>query len=131
MARASAQPAAAEPSPHRAADTRGRWAEALAEQALTAAGWSVLARRFRSPAGEIDLIARKAGLVAFVEVKCRRTGAEAAFALTERQRRRIIGAAEHWLAEHPSAGPDGLRFDVLLVDRSGNVRRVADAFRMD
>jgi putative endonuclease len=64
-------------------------------------------------------------------VKCRRTAAEAAFSVTDRQRRRIAAAAEAWLAANPDAAPDGVRFDLLLVDGAGRVRRVADAFRVE
>ncbi|MGG5808240.1 YraN family protein [Falsiroseomonas sp. CW058] len=112
-----------------AAEGRGRQAEARAAAALEAEGWTVLARRVRTGAGEIDLVAERAGLLAFVEVKARPTLAEAAFALRPAQRRRLVGAAGAWLAAHPGRGAAGIRFDVLLVDGAGQVRRIADAFR--
>jgi putative endonuclease len=114
-----------------AAERRGRAAEARAAAALEQAGWRILGRRVRTPLGELDLIAERQGLVAFLEVKQRRTAAEAAFSVTERQRRRIVAAAEAWLAAHPDAAPEGVRFDVLAVDAAGHVRRIADAFRAD
>ena len=111
------------------AEARGRSAESAAASALEADGWVVLARRARSPAGELDLVAEKNGLLAFVEVKARHTLADAARALSPRQRVRLLGAAEAWLAANTSHGAAGMRFDVLLVDPAGRVRRIADAFR--
>ena len=113
------------------ADAAGRRAEEAAEAALAAAGWAVLARRARTEAGEIDLVAEREGLLAFVEVKARPSLAEAAFALSPRQRARLIAAAECWLAENPGHGAAGIRFDVLLVAADGTVRRIADAFRVE
>jgi putative endonuclease len=107
----------------------GLAAEAAAEAALAGDGWTILGRRLRTPAGEIDLVAERAGLVAFIEVKSRPTLAEAAFALTPRQQARLLAAAEILLAAHPDWGREGARFDLLLVDPQGRVRRIADAFR--
>ncbi len=115
---------------HRAHRT-GLVAEALAEAALRRDGWEVLARRLRTPAGEIDLVARRDGLTAFIEVKARPSLAEAAAALGPRQRARLLAGAEAALAENPAWGAGGVRFDVLLVDGDGRVRRVADAFRAE
>jgi putative endonuclease len=106
-------------------------AEALACAALERDGWTVLARRVRTAAGEVDAIAERDGLVAFVEVKRRPTLASAASALTPRQRVRLMAAAEILLAEHPAWGSAGVRFDVLVVDAAGAVRRIADAFRQE
>ena len=105
-------------------------AEALAAAALRAGGWTVLAMRARTPAGEIDLIAEREGLLAFVEVKARPSLAEAAFALGPRQRARLVAAAECWLAVNPGHGVAGMRFDVVIVAADGTARRIADAFRV-
>ena len=110
------------------AEAAGRAAEALAEAALT--GWTVLGRRVRTPAGELDLVAERDGLLAFIEVKARPSLREAAFALQPRQRARLVGAAECWLAANPGHGTAGMRFDVMLVAADGTVRRIADAFRV-
>lgn len=112
----------------RAAERRGLDAEARAAQALEARGWTILARRVRTALGELDLVAERQGLLAFVEVKARPQLAEAAAALSPRQQARIMAAAELWLADHPGHGTGGIRFDVLLVAPEG-IRRVADAFR--
>ena len=106
-------------------------AEAAACAALERDGWTLRARRLRTKAGEIDLIAEKGGVLALVEVKARPTLSEAAGALSARQRKRLIAAAEIVLAEHPDWGAAGVRFDVLLVDAGGSVRRIADAFRLE
>ncbi len=70
----------------RRAYATGQDAETLAAAALTAEGWQILAQRCRTEAGEIDLIAEREGLLAFIEVKARPSLAEAAFALGPRQR---------------------------------------------
>lgn len=98
--------------------------------ALSRDGWAVLGRRVRTPAGELDQVAEKSGLLAFIEVKARPSLTEAAFALGSRQRARLLAAAECWLAENPGHGAAGMRFDVLLVAADGTVRRIADAFRI-
>lgn len=132
MSTSSPPPTATEARGRRhAAELRGRDAEALAAAALERAGWRILGRRVRTPLGELDLIAEQGGLVAVIEVKRRTTAAEAAFSVTERQRRRIVAAAEAWLGAHTDAAPEGVRFDVLLVDATGRVRRIPDAFRAD
>ena len=113
----------------RTAQARGVAAEAACVAALAQDGWTVLARRLRTAAGEIDVVAERAGLLAFIEVKARTDLATAAWALGPRQRARLLAAAEIALAEHPDWGRAGVRFDVLLVDQAGRVRRIADAFR--
>lgn len=115
----------------RSAHTRGHDAEARAEAALALDGWQVLARRLRTPAGEIDLIADRDGITAVIEVKCRPTHTAAAFALQPKQQRRLVAAAEIALADHPGWGRAGVRFDMMLVDAAGVVRRIADAFRAE
>jgi putative endonuclease len=113
----------------RAAQARGVVAERAARAALERDGWHILGERVRTPAGEIDIVAERAGLVSFVEVKARPTLYEAAFALTERQQRRLLAAGEILLAENPYWGCNGARHDLLLVDAALRVRRIRDAFR--
>ena len=91
----------------------------------------MLARRFRTEAGEIDIIAAQPDLLAIIEVKARRTLADAALALTPRQRDRLLAAAEIVLAEHPDWARPGMRFDLIVVDAAGSIRRIADAFRLE
>ncbi|WP_458096904.1 YraN family protein [Roseomonas sp. WA12] len=113
----------------RAAERRGVDAESRAAEALEARGWTVLARRVRTPSGELDLVAERSGLLAFVEVKARATLTEAAFSVSPRQAARIMAAAEVWMAGNPGHGTAGVRFDVILVAPEG-MRRIADAFRV-
>ena len=114
-----------------ASQAGGLAAETIAARVLEAEGWAILARRLRTAAGEVDLVAEREGLLAIVEVKRRASLAEAAFALSARQRARLLAAAEIILAEHPGWGREGVRFDLLLVDGQGAVRRIADAFRRE
>ncbi|WP_431281244.1 YraN family protein [Humitalea sp. 24SJ18S-53] len=122
---------AATPAVRAAAEARGRAAEDRAAAALVADGFVVLARRCRTPAGELDLVAARDGLLAFCEVKARKTLTEAAFSLAPRQQARLLAAGEWWLGQNPGQGAAGVRFDVLLVDVAGRVRRVVDAFRLE
>ena len=117
--------------PAQTAYATGVAAEDAACAALRHDGWTILARRLRTPAGEIDAVAEKAGLLAIIEVKSRPSLAAAASALTPRQQARLIGACDIILAQHPEWGHDGVRFDLLLVDPQGRVRRIIDAFRQD
>jgi len=97
------------------AEKRGRRAETLAVWYLRLKGYRILSRRYRTPVGEIDLIARRAGLLAFIEVKARTTHSEAAHSVSRRQQQRIGRAAEHFLAEHPALQNLNSRFDAILV----------------
>lgn len=112
-----------------ASEARGRGAEAHAAAALAAEGFREIARRVRTGAGEIDLVVEREGLLVFVEVKARATLNDAAFALGPRQQARLLAAGEAWMAANPGHGAAGVRFDLLLVDGEGRVRRIADAFR--
>ena len=103
-------------APERIAAFRtGLSAESRCAAWLIAKGYRILARRFRSRVGEIDIIARRRGVTAFVEVKARATLDEAAEAITQFQQNRIVAAAEAWLARHPQYANDELRFDAMLI----------------
>jgi len=92
-----------QPRPERQAAFRvGISAESRAAALLVAKGFRILARRWRSPLGEIDIVARRRRLLVFVEVKARPTIDEAAEPVNVRQRRRIAAAAEIWLAAKPT-----------------------------
>jgi putative endonuclease len=106
-------------------------AEDAACAALVKDGFSILARRRRTKAGEIDVVAERDGLLVFVEVKCRADLTRAAYALGSRQQARLLAAGEILMAENPAWGRAGARFDVLLVDGGGRVRRIADALRQE
>jgi putative endonuclease len=116
-------------APERVAAFRtGLSAESRAAAYLMAKGYRILARRFRTPHGEIDLVARRRNLIAFVEVKARATLDEAAFAVTPRQQLRIINAAQAWLAAHPEHAEFELRFDAILIAPRHLPRHVLAAF---
>ena len=117
------------PRPERQVAFRlGISAESRAAAFLIAKGFRILARRFRSPAGEIDIVARRRQLLIFVEVKARAGLDEAAEAVTPRQRARIAAAAEAWLALHGSDGFQDIRFDAVLVAPGKLPRHIAGAF---
>lgn len=93
----------------------GRLAEHCAAVALMARGYRILARRHRTPYGEIDIIAARGRRIAFVEVKQRPTWADAVVALEGGQARRIADAAEHWIARRPRYRDHDHGFDAVLV----------------
>lgn len=104
------------PAPARArAFALGLSAESRAAALLIAKGFRILARRWRCGVGEIDIVARRRKLLVFVEVKARARAEAAAEAVTERQKRRIIAAAQAWLAAHPDDAACDIRFDAILV----------------
>ena len=116
-------------APERVAAFRtGISAEGRAAAFLMAKGYRILAKRFRTPYGEIDIIARKRNLLAFVEVKARASLDDAAYAVTPRQQRRIIDAAQAWLMTHPEHAEFELRFDAILVAPRSLPRHLVAAF---
>lgn len=117
------------PRPERLAAFRtGLSAETRAAAFLLAKGYLILARRWKSPAGEIDLVARRRQLLIFVEVKARAKLDDAAESITPRQRGRIAAAAEIWLAQHPDAAIEDIRFDAILVAPGKLPRHIPAAF---
>jgi putative endonuclease len=109
----------------------GVHAERLASAALERDGFEILACRRRTPFGEIDIIASNEDLLCFVEVKHRPTLADAAVALTPRQARRLYQAADFLLQTETTWARSAIRFDLIVVDRSGDMRRVKDVLRAD
>ena len=103
-------------------------AESRAAAYLVAKGYRILARRWRCALGEIDIVAARRHTLIFVEVKARATLAEAAESVTPRQRQRIAGAAEVWLAQNPQVAFQDARFDVVLVAPGKIPRHIAGAF---
>jgi putative endonuclease len=91
---------------------RGEW---LAAAALMAKGFRIIARRYKTPLGEIDLIARRGDLVLMVEVKARRTLLAAMEAISGTAERRIEGAADLWLSRQRDDGRLSVRFDMVAI----------------
>ena len=106
----------------------GRLAETLCVWSLWLRGYRVLARRFDARVGEIDIVARRGGTLAVIEVKARRRGDDHE-TLTARQRARIERAAEAFRARRPQHAGLDVRFDLMLVQPWRLPRHVADAWR--
>lgn len=107
----------------------GHLAESLSVWRLRLCGWRILARRFKAPGGEIDIIARRGRLLAMIEVKGRGELDSALESLTRRQRERIERAASIFLARNPKFATLSVRFDVMLVVPWRWPRHLADAWR--
>jgi putative endonuclease len=106
----------------------GLSAESRAAMFLIAKGYRIVARRWKTPFGEIDIVARRRSALVFVEVKARERADEAAEAVTARGKQRIVAAAELWLAHNPDDARRDIRFDVMLVTPGQIPRHVANAF---
>ncbi|MBR0824849.1 YraN family protein [Bradyrhizobium manausense] len=116
-------------SPERVAAFRtGLSAESRAAAYLMAKGYRILAKRYRTPHGEIDIVARRRNLIAFIEVKARASLDDAAYAVTPRQQQRIVNAAQGWLVTHPEHAEFELRFDAMLIAPRRLPRHVLAAF---
>ena len=103
-------------SVRRRAHRYGLRAEFAAMTLLTLKGYRVLARRYRTPAGEIDLVVKRGATIAFVEVKARASLTQARLALNPAGERRIEAAADIWAGRHlDTIGTHVLRFDMVLV----------------
>jgi putative endonuclease len=113
----------------RAAYRHGHLAEAAALLMLLAKGYRPLARRYKTPLGEIDLIVKRRRTIAFVEVKARPTHGEALESVGPMSESRIVAAADLWLARHPAAAGLGLRYDMVLVTPWRLPKHLPDAFR--
>jgi putative endonuclease len=125
-------PAKAAPRPERvAAFHTGLSAESRAAAWLIAKGFRILARRWRSPAGEIDIIARRRHLLIFVEVKARDTLDHAAESVTPQQRQRIAAAAEIWLSQHDVSAITDIRLDAMLIVPGKLPQHIPAAFDAD
>ncbi len=112
----------------RRAHALGLSAETWAAWYLRLTGWRILKRRYKTKAGEIDLIAKKRKTVAFVEVKARKSRDAALEAVTPASRRRISNAARVFVTEHPKAGFFTLRFDVVVIRPWALPEKIENAF---
>ena len=113
------------------AQRRGRVAEWLCLWHLRLHGWRIVARGWRCPSGEIDILARRGKVLAVIEVKSRGEVATAALALAPRQRRRITRAAEAFLLSRPDLAGLDMRFDLMLVAPLRPPRHWPGAWRAD
>lgn len=110
------------------AEKRGRGAETLACWYLRLKGWRIIARRARVAGGEVDIIARRGRILAFIEVKARSSNEAAAFALDRHRLRRVAVAAERLAPRYMRAGDD-VRIDALFVVPGRFPRHLADVWQ--
>lgn len=123
------------PSPSRpsnsarvAAQLGGHRGEALAAWFLRLKLYRILHRRYKTPVGELDLIARRGDTIVFIEVKARTRRTGEAEALGAVNRRRIVRAAQYWLARHPAHAQSPMRFDVIFLAPATWPRHLINAF---
>ena len=123
------QPPKPAPRPDRVKAFRlGLSAESRAAMLLVAKAYRIVARRWKTPFGEVDIVARRRRTLVFVEVKARDRVDDALEAVTERNRRRIVAAAEAWLVRHPGDVDAEIRFDVIVVVPGRMPVHIANAF---
>ncbi|CCQ75652.1 YraN family protein [Magnetospira sp. QH-2] len=108
--------------------TLGLRAETMAVWLLRFKGYRILARREKTPVGELDIVARRGTVLAIVEVKARGTLQDAAEALTPRQRQRLERATEAFVARRDDLAHLDIRFDLVLI-AGGRATHVVDAWR--
>jgi putative endonuclease len=112
----------------RQAERRGRFSEYVAAAFLIARGYRILGLRVRTPVGEIDIVARKGDVVAFVEVKARRLETAAVDAVGGFSQQRIRAASDLWLARRSDAHLLSQRYDIIAVRPLRIPRHFPDAF---
>jgi putative endonuclease len=116
----------------RAAEKRGRWAELLAELALRLKGYRILDRRYRTRLGEIDLIAKRGDIIAFVEVKARSDRRTAIDSVPAATQQRIRAASDLWigrmLGQRRPIAHCSYRYDIVAVEPRRWPVHVPDAF---
>jgi putative endonuclease len=113
------------------AQRRGRLAELLCRWHLRLRFWRIVAVDWRCPSGEIDILARRRGVLAIIEVKTRGNLAAAAASVLPRQRRRIVRAASAFLLTRPDLAGLALRFDVMLMAPRRMPRHLPNAWQAD
>lgn len=109
----------------------GRFAEALAVWTLRLKGYRIAARNLRTPVGEVDIVARRGAILAFVEVKARRNMEDALQSIVPRQRERIVRTAQWFLGQGRAPTAAVCRFDAFAVAPWRFPRHIIDAWRAD
>lgn len=106
----------------------GHRGEAFAAWYLRLKFYRILARRYKTPLGEIDLIAERFGTIVFVEVKARSSAASESQTLESINQARIVRAAQYWQARNPGRASADLRFDVIFLAKGHWPRHISNAF---
>lgn len=112
----------------RRAESAGREGERQAALYLRLKGWRILAHRRKTPLGEIDLVAKRGKVVAFIEVKWRKNAAELDLAIDEYRLRRVAAAVEAVAHDYAKEGED-IRIDVLLLAPRSMPRHIVNAWQ--
>jgi len=110
------------------AERRGRISEYLAALHLMLKGYRIVALRYRTRVGEIDIVARKGDLAAFIEVKARRFEGDALDAVGYSAQKRIRAASDIWLSRQADAARISLRYDIVTVVPGRWPKHYRDAF---
>lgn len=114
----------------RANHRRGILAEYLALAYLTCKGYRLVALRYKTPVGEVDLIMRRGRTLAFIEVKARSESRHAAEAIHSKNQARVMRAAQHFLTCHPAYQEYQVRFDAVLIAWYKRPHHMPHAFSM-
>lgn len=114
---------------HRTAHSKGLLAETVAVWFLRVKGYRILARRYKSRFGEIDIIAARKQMIVFIEVKTRKNRNDALCAVTHNMRMRIEKAAQDYIARHRTAEDKILRFDFIALAPPFFIRHLDNAWR--
>jgi len=107
----------------------GLWAEIIAALYLFFKGYRLLAWRYKSPVGEIDLIGLSKGVLVFVEVKQRATLDDGLLSITPHMKGRIGAAAKSWIARNPRFNGHPMRFDVIAITLPFSIRHMDNAWQ--
>jgi putative endonuclease len=113
------------------AERRGHFAELIAIMYLRLKGYRLLAMRYKTPQGEVDLVMRRRDVTAFIEVKARRSRDDGVTAVTNTQSRRIAAAARFWMARDRIANSNFCRFDIVVVNAYFLPHHIENAFPGD
>ncbi len=111
------------------AETKGRFAEQLAAIFLTLKGYEILEMRYKCPVGEIDIIARRGKILAFIEVKSRQTFELGILAINSKNRGRILSAANYYCMRNDWSNQFLRRFDGFIFAKGKFPKHIKDAFR--
>ncbi len=107
----------------------GLGAETITALLLGLKGYRIIARRYKSPVGEIDLIARRGKTLVFIEVKTRSAAKNIEYSISPRQQDRIRRAASAFLGQNPALAGLGSRFDAVLIVPWRSFQHIKDAWQ--